>query len=63
MAEITRRRLGELVQGVLRILKDQPDGMRARDVDLWVEHYDRVAETHRRLLPLRPVWFLAPNRE
>jgi restriction system protein len=32
MAEITRRRLGELVQGVLRILKDKPNGMRARDV-------------------------------
>jgi restriction system protein len=32
MAEITRRRIGELVQGVLRILKDRPEGMRARDV-------------------------------
>src|SRR5580704_5555983 len=31
--------------------------------DLWVEHYGRVSETHRRLLPLRPVWFLAPSRE
>ncbi|MDQ2643465.1 MAG: Mrr restriction system protein [Myxococcota bacterium] len=32
MAEITRRRIGELVQGVLRILRDKPEGMRARDV-------------------------------
>jgi restriction system protein len=30
---------------------------------LWVEHYNRLSETHRRLLPLRPVWFLAPSRE
>lgn len=34
-----------------------------RVFDLWVEHYERVAEPHRRLLPLRPVWFLAPRRE
>jgi restriction system protein len=26
---------------------------------LWVEHYGAIAEQHRRLLPLRPVWFLA----
>ncbi len=32
MAEITRRRIGELVQGVLKILRDKPEGMRARDV-------------------------------
>ena len=29
--------------------------------DLWVEHYDRIAERYRRLLPLRPVYFLAPD--
>ena len=28
--------------------------------DLWVEHYGRVAEQQRRLLPLRPVYFLEP---
>jgi restriction system protein len=27
--------------------------------DLWTEHYDRVPEAQRRLLPLRPVYFLA----
>jgi restriction system protein len=26
--------------------------------DLWVEHYHRIPETQRRLLPLRPVYFL-----
>ncbi len=26
--------------------------------DLWVEHYDRIADADRRLLPLRPVYFL-----
>jgi restriction system protein len=29
--------------------------------DLWVEHYDRIAEQYRRLLPLRPVYYLAPD--
>ncbi len=32
MAEISRKRVGELFQGVLRILAGAPDGMRARDV-------------------------------
>jgi len=29
--------------------------------DLWTEHYDRIPETQRRLLPLRPVHYLAPD--
>lgn len=29
--------------------------------DLWVEHYDKIPEAQRRLLPLRPVYYLAPN--
>jgi restriction system protein len=29
--------------------------------DLWVEHYPRIAEAKRRLLPLRPVHYLAPD--
>ena len=29
--------------------------------DLWVEHYDKIPEAQRRLLPLRPVHYLAPN--
>lgn len=28
--------------------------------DLWVEHYAKIPEEHRRLLPLRPVYFLVP---
>ncbi|MGH9792575.1 MAG: restriction endonuclease, partial [Candidatus Acidiferrales bacterium] len=28
--------------------------------DLWVGHYDKIAEADRRLLPLRPVYYLAP---
>jgi restriction system protein len=32
-----------------------------RFLDLWVEHYDKIPEAHRRLLPLRPVYFLAPS--
>ncbi len=31
-----------------------------RLVELWIEHYVRVPEARRRLLPLRPVHFLAP---
>jgi restriction system protein len=30
-------------------------------VDLWVEHYDKVAESDKRLLPLKPVYYLAPT--
>lgn len=29
-------------------------------MDLWIEHYEKVPEEFRRLLPIRPVWFLAP---
>ncbi|HXF48218.1 MAG TPA: restriction endonuclease [Verrucomicrobiae bacterium] len=29
--------------------------------DLWKEHYVKIPEEHRRLLPLRPVYFLAPE--
>jgi len=30
--------------------------------DLWVEHYEKIPEVQRRLLPLRPVYFLAPSQ-
>jgi restriction system protein len=29
--------------------------------DLWVEHYDKIPEVQRRLLPIRPVYFLIPG--
>ncbi len=29
--------------------------------DLWVQHYNRVAESDRQLLPLKPVYYLAPS--
>jgi restriction system protein len=29
--------------------------------DLWTQHYDRIPETSRRLLPLRAVFYLAPD--
>jgi restriction system protein len=29
--------------------------------DLWTEHYNRVPEAQRRLLPLRAVYYLAPD--
>jgi len=28
--------------------------------DLWVQHYDKIAEVDKRLLPLKPVYYLAP---
>lgn len=31
--------------------------------DLWTEHYERVPEQQRRLLPLRPVYYLAPEED
>jgi restriction system protein len=30
----------------------------AKFVDLWIEHYGKVPDEFRRLLPLKPVWFL-----
>ena len=30
-------------------------------VELWVEHYDKVAESDKLLLPLKPVYYLAPS--
>ncbi len=32
MAEITRKRVGELQRGVFKILLDSPDGLPAKDV-------------------------------
>ena len=29
-------------------------------IDLWVEHYDRIPESSRQLLPLKPIYYLAP---
>lgn len=29
--------------------------------DLWVQHYDKIAESDKRLLPLKPVYYLAPS--
>ncbi|GHU06524.1 hypothetical protein AGMMS50225_01690 [Betaproteobacteria bacterium] len=29
--------------------------------DLWVEHYDRLTDSARRRLPLKPVYFIAPE--
>lgn len=29
--------------------------------ELWVQHYDKVAETEKSFLPLKPVYFLDPN--
>jgi len=28
--------------------------------DLWVQHYGKIAEEDKKLLPLRPVYYLAP---
>jgi restriction system protein len=28
-------------------------------VDLWVEHYDKIEESDKRLLPLKPIYYLA----
>jgi restriction system protein len=32
-----------------------------RPFDLWTEHYDRIPETQRRLLPLRAVYYVAQD--
>jgi restriction system protein len=33
---------------------------RQRLVELWIEYMDRIGEDARQLLPLKPIWFLAP---
>ncbi|PYX23257.1 MAG: restriction endonuclease, partial [Acidobacteria bacterium] len=30
-------------------------------VELWIEHYDKVSEPDKRLLPLRPIYYLSPS--
>jgi hypothetical protein len=30
-------------------------------LDLWVEYYERIPEASRALLPLRPIYYLAPS--
>jgi restriction system protein len=30
-------------------------------VDLWVEHYEKIAESDKRLLPLKPVYYLTQS--
>ena len=30
-------------------------------VELWIEHYEKVSESEKRLLPLKPVHYLAPS--
>ncbi len=29
--------------------------------DLWLQHYDKLADPDKRLLPLKPVYYLAPS--
>jgi len=29
-------------------------------LDLWVQHYDKLAKEDKKLLPLRPAYYLAP---
>ena len=31
--------------------------------DLWTEHYSKIPEEARRLLPIKPVYFLIPEEE
>jgi restriction system protein len=32
-----------------------------RLVDLWIQHYDKVSELDKQLLPLKPIHYLAPT--
>lgn len=32
----------------------------AQFLDIWIEHYEKVDEEGRQLLPIRPVYFLGP---
>lgn len=54
MAEVTRRRRGELVRGVFRILLDHPDGLPARDVLGLLEEAVPPTTFERSTYPNRP---------
>jgi restriction system protein len=43
-------------QEVRRISLLDADGL----IDLWVEHYERIPESSRQFLPLKPIYYLAP---
>jgi restriction system protein len=34
---------------------------KGRLLDLWVEHYDKLTQEARQRLPIRPIYFLAPE--
>jgi restriction system protein len=54
MAEITRRRQGELVRGIFEILLVEPEGLRARDVLERLEQVVPPTEFERSNYPNRP---------
>jgi len=78
MADVTRRRAGELLRKLFKIRRGAPGGMPAKDAlgvldgavtlidldrlfDLWVVHYPRLTDGARQRLPLKPLYFLAPE--
>jgi len=54
-----RTAVGNLEASKLETLRALVDLKRL--FDLWVEHYDKIPEVQRRLLPIRPVYFLIPS--
>jgi hypothetical protein len=49
--DITRRRNGAFLRKVFKILL----------FDLWIEFYERIDDAGRRRMPVRPIYFLAPQ--
>lgn len=54
MAEITRRRVGEIVRAVFGILLEHPEGLRAKDVLAQLEHSLKLSDFEKSDYPKRP---------
>jgi len=54
MAELTQKRIGELIQAVFRVLADHPDGLPAREVLATVESALPLTDFERSSYPNRP---------
>lgn len=54
MAEITRRRQGEILQTLFRLLAEEPDGLQAKDAIARVEQHMELTEFERATFPKNP---------
>lgn len=62
MAEITTKRQGEIIRTLFGLLKEEPEGIRAKDaIAQLVENFQKINEEGRQLLPIKAVHYLDPD--